>query len=675
MSAFNQVLWTLDNTIEPRQFEFLCVDLLGREGYKNIVPVGGTKDHGRDAEIRVWTGVSHSAHVTLFQFSLEDRWEEKLRRDAAKVSAYGHSVSRYVFVTSQAVTGLSQDKLRAEFQQRYGWELTIYCRDWFRHRLEEFDQDLAKKYLGIDLPETPPGLEARLSSCGSGGALPKEVFGETSPELVRGRLHQSASRDPANAETWKNLAKVDYHLRDYDAALHSVNRALDLKPKDLGLRLLKAAILGDGGIERHRRAWVVEAKEIFGVAVQKLGRFDDHYNLGNVLAPLGELDEAEKHYRICLQKQPDFAPAWKNLATVLFGQHRHDEEMRCYEKALLLNPRLVEAHVCRAITLLRIFNDPHGAIKSFDTAYAVDPDLDQKWRYVRYWFSKAWAGCGEIRKALDVIEISYRSNPGDLYVSDQKGIVLRRLWRVDRVFQPAALDFFQHRARTIPNDYAGLIELIDLCAVQGVPQKAWQFLAASLGTAPYSLELLVNRARITLQDFHAGFQAAGAYMRFRSFQKLEDHLVTLHQNGLSPNPNVSTALNQVLMAPFGVVYQSLEATPPEKRATQVPVIFERLLSQIGRIMSAFGASWLAKSKPQTHSKVVDLLSRAMVLLPEVVAAEAGRHIGFVLGVLGVTGDGCEQVGIRNSREFYADVAVQLLASVHDDWRLGGGDAR
>jgi tetratricopeptide (TPR) repeat protein len=668
VSAFNQVLWTLDKGIEPKKFESLCLDLLGREGYQQIVPVGGSKDHGRDAEIRAWTGVSYSGDVTFFQFSLEDRWQQKLREDAAKARQYGHSISCFVFVTSQEVTGAAQDKLRAEFRSQYGWELTIYSRAWFRHRLEEFHQDLAKKYLGVDLPETPPHTEILLSSCGSGGGLSKELFRETSAELVKGRLHQSAKRDPKNPTTWTNLAKVEYHLRDYDAALRSINRALELKPKDTDFLLLKAGILGDGGIARHHRAWVTQSRDIFASAAERLGHYVDHYNLANVLAPLGETAPAERHYRICLQKKPDFAPAWRNLATVLFSQQRHAEEMECYEKALHLDPSLVEAHVGKAITLLRVFRKPEEAIRCFEQAYTLDPDLDQKWTYVRFWLSKAWAALGNLPKAIEVIEVSVRDNPGDIYLSNQKAIILGRLWRADKAFQTAAIDFFQERARSVRNDYRGLVELIDLFTARGIPDEAWQFLASSLDLAPYALLDLGKRAGITLQDFRAGFRNALMYQSFRSFQRLEDHLVTLHQNGLSPNPNILKALNQCLMAPFGQACERLGAAPPDKRLELIPMTFDLLLGLIGRIMSGFGANWLCKAKPPSHDEQVDLLARGMLLLPEAVIAEASRHIGFILGILGATGDIADLVGKRNYKECYADVAVQLLASAAEDWQ-------
>lgn len=128
MRTSNQVLWALDNEIDDKSFERLCVDLLGREGYGKIVPVGGMKDHGRDAEIRVWRGASAARATTFFQFSLDDRWERKFRRDAKAIVGYGHSISEFTFVTSHNVSGTKQDSLKKEFKELYGWDVTFYQR-------------------------------------------------------------------------------------------------------------------------------------------------------------------------------------------------------------------------------------------------------------------------------------------------------------------------------------------------------------------------------------------------------------------------------------------------------------------------------------------------------------------------------------------------------------------
>ena len=111
---YNRVLWTLDNETTGFDFERLCVDLLGREGYQDIVPVGGVHDRGRDAELRQWTGIKSTGGVTFFQFSLEDTWERKLSRELKKVRANGHDIDFYVFVTSRPVTGAKREPAYGE---------------------------------------------------------------------------------------------------------------------------------------------------------------------------------------------------------------------------------------------------------------------------------------------------------------------------------------------------------------------------------------------------------------------------------------------------------------------------------------------------------------------------------------------------------------------------------
>lgn len=140
MAEYNQLLWSLDNEIQPRDFERLCIDLLGREGYRHIEPGGGIKDHGRDAEIKYWSGASDQRSVVAFQFSLDKKWEKKLSGDAKKIAENCSNVVEMVFVTSQKVTGAKKDKFKAEFKSKRGWELTIYDREWLRHRLTEFHQ-------------------------------------------------------------------------------------------------------------------------------------------------------------------------------------------------------------------------------------------------------------------------------------------------------------------------------------------------------------------------------------------------------------------------------------------------------------------------------------------------------------------------------------------------------
>ena len=72
----SQVLWAIDNEIEPQPFERLCTDLLCRGGFKEIVPVE-PQDGGRDAEEHTRAGRGHDGDVAFFQFSMEKNWGEE----------------------------------------------------------------------------------------------------------------------------------------------------------------------------------------------------------------------------------------------------------------------------------------------------------------------------------------------------------------------------------------------------------------------------------------------------------------------------------------------------------------------------------------------------------------------------------------------------------------------
>jgi len=149
MPPQSKVLDALEKSIEHRAFELLSIDLLVRTGYANIIPGGGTNDHGRDAEILYWNGCHHSYPIIAFQFSMQKNWKPKLRSDARKIKSHCGSIQSLVFTTNQTVTTASKDKLRYELCLDLNIELTIFDREWFRVLLEGDHSDLAEKYLGI----------------------------------------------------------------------------------------------------------------------------------------------------------------------------------------------------------------------------------------------------------------------------------------------------------------------------------------------------------------------------------------------------------------------------------------------------------------------------------------------------------------------------------------------
>lgn len=304
MSHPSQVLWALDEHISPRDFERLCVDLLSREGYWGIVPVGGTRDQGRDAESSYWRGKSQPAGEVVFQFSLEKAWERKLWGDAEKIARLGAKPQAMVFVTSRTVTGEKQDKMRAEWRKKRGWELTIRSREWLRLRLEEFHPDLAKKYLGLDLPATVSSVASQLDRFVLEGPSAKEFFREMSADQVRATVIESTRREPLVADHWQRLAKIEIYLENFQGGLEAINHAVALEPKNFNIQQVHAVVLAELGIKRRSKPHLLQALEFFERAAVKPGRYNDHFNLANVLAESDDGAGAEKHYRKAVELNP-----------------------------------------------------------------------------------------------------------------------------------------------------------------------------------------------------------------------------------------------------------------------------------------------------------------------------------------------------------------------------------
>lgn len=672
MSEFNQTLWTLDSRVDSRTFEELCVDLLYREGYRHIVPIGGQNDRGRDAEIRYWKRSEHRELVTVFQFSLEERWESKLKNDTEKIKRLTPTADEIVFVTSRKVTGAKRDKLAAVFRSELKLRLTIYDRDWIRIRLEESHPDLASKYLGLESPQTVCHSARLVELSDFDGELSPDVFQTTSAEMMRASILESTRKEPTIAKNWRQLAKIESHLRNWDAALYAVAQAIkhsDDLTEITNLKLHRGALLAEKGIAKNSRPLLVEALEIFVEIESKLERSVDNYNIANVLGSLGRSEEAEMRYRRCLAIQPDYSRAWKNLGSLILPAGRTDEAIGCFDKALSLNPAMVEALLSKATALVMFRDDSKAAVPLFEQAYRLDPDLDRKWTYTRYWFSYALLSEEQYERALQEVDRGLLLQSGDLHYLNQKAAVLSEMRARNGAFQSEALKFFQFRAHALREDFPGLDELIQIYSEQGRPNDVWPFINANLPCDPFELEKVALEAQISLSALQQGFRNCGPYRTFRDSSPLRNHLEHLRNHGLRPSTTLTEALGYLLMAPFGELHEALrEARESDPQGAGQPA-FERCLVTVGRIIAGFGPLWLCSERPSSQKEQVDVLSLGMALLRDIVVTEAARQYGYLVGHLKLPQEWTEHRGAQNLNTLCADAMVRLFERVAIEWDL------
>jgi tetratricopeptide (TPR) repeat protein len=146
-------------------------------------------------------------------------------------------------------------------------------------------------------------------------------------------LSQAAALDPSSFDAHFYLGRVQYALRDYQAAVKS----------------LRAAVLLNA---RHAEA---------------------RFFLGTSLESAGESESALVEYQELVKIDPQSAIGQVGLGALLVKQGKLDEAIAALGRAAILNPKIFEAHwaLGRALALAERFNE---AIETLKTAVALSPD-------------------------------------------------------------------------------------------------------------------------------------------------------------------------------------------------------------------------------------------------------------------------------------------------------------
>ena len=147
---------------------------------------------------------------------------------------------------------------------------------------------------------------------------------------------------------------------------------------------------------------------------------------------------------------------WLRKGTALFNLGKYAEAMECYDKALEIDSRYVDAWYCKGIILNRL-GKHQEAIECFDRAVKIDPAHGLSWYNMGYalsklnrreeaiqcydralnidqrdvdaWYSKGYhlATLGRYEKAIQCYDMTLKINPRYAYAWAGKGIALHQL--------------------------------------------------------------------------------------------------------------------------------------------------------------------------------------------------------------------------------------------------------
>ena len=164
---------------------------------------------------------------------------------------------------------------------------------------------------------------------------------------------------PDHLLSWKILTIVFGQIGDFDKALTSSQKALQIDPKDPNSHNSHGLILSK--LNRTEEAELSCRK-----AIELKPDFPEAYNnLGIALFRLNKMDEAEANYRKAIELKQDFANAHYNLGLVLSLEDKFEESIKSYEKALDFKENYLNALIGKGEALFRT-DQFELALKDFD---------------------------------------------------------------------------------------------------------------------------------------------------------------------------------------------------------------------------------------------------------------------------------------------------------------------
>ena len=143
---------------------------------------------------------------------------------------------------------------------------------------------------------------------------------------------------------WYDLAWLAYNRKDFQEALHCLEKAASLHPKSDVVHYLFGLIFQESGQKKAAVENFEQAITLNPDNINALLHLADIYSLDNNYRP------AEKLYKRILELAPDNFAACNNYAEMLYRQKRLPEALETYRRAVIINAQ--SAEVCNNLGVI-----------------------------------------------------------------------------------------------------------------------------------------------------------------------------------------------------------------------------------------------------------------------------------------------------------------------------------
>jgi tetratricopeptide (TPR) repeat protein len=292
-----------------------------------------------------------------------------------------------------------RDHLEA-WMKRMGVE-AVKSRQYVQHALMQIDrgeEDLCVKYTLEDMKKYIDHND-------------KEGILHTLQELTQIR---------GEAKDWFDLACFYYSQKNFEEALVSIGKAIELDPANPNLWYDRGIALGDLG--RYEEALVAYDK------VTELSPEDARgwYNRGVVLVNLGRYKEALTSYERSIELKPEDAITWINHGAALFELSRFKEALAALDQAINLNSEDATTWNNRGAVLTELGRHEE-ALVAIRKAVELDPEEASSWSN----WASVLGRLGRREEALAIFDKVVEINPGYATAWNNRGVALMQLGRYD----------------------------------------------------------------------------------------------------------------------------------------------------------------------------------------------------------------------------------------------------
>lgn len=268
------------------------------------------------------------------------------------------------------------------------------------------------------------------------------------------------------------LAQCQYQMYDYRNAIIHINKAIEISYDDTSL-LTKGCILAEDGIRNNDPYKLSEAEKIFADLHTRVPNAVHAYNYANTIAKFNKLKEAEKLYKFALKQQPNYAEAWKNLGQVYYDLRKHEQEIKCYDKALSINPELFQAIISKAITSGFVYYKYRLSLKQILAVIDKQSRVFSEFPVIYYWLGFFYFKIKNVDEALSWANKGLSNNPGDrLLINLKAGILIDSIEQDDKLL-PDAVSFFASNYQRKKHDPVNFYYLCACIAKQGKEKKVY----------------------------------------------------------------------------------------------------------------------------------------------------------------------------------------------------------